>query len=76
MGSTSIPDIRAARRRVKEDQLGALLRDWEDTVKQGGSALAAAERNRLDRQAAEIWERIEALERELNDVGLGEPTTD
>jgi hypothetical protein len=69
-GALGIPDIHAAKQRVKEDHLGALLRDWEDTVKQSGSALAAAERNRLDRQAAEIWERMEALERELKAMEL------
>lgn len=69
-------DIRAAKRRVKEGELGALLRDWEDTVKQSGSALGPAERNRLDRQAADIWGRIEALERKLADVGPKEPRTE
>jgi hypothetical protein len=63
-------DIRAAKRRIKEAQIGVLLQDYEDTIKQGTSALDPAERNRLDRQADEIWERIEKLERELKDMEL------
>jgi len=77
-GALGILDIRAAKRRIKEDQLGALLEDYADTERQRTSALGPADRNRLDRQAAEIWEQIEALERELKDMELApsEPTRD
>jgi hypothetical protein len=69
-------DIRVAKRRIMEDQLCALLKDYADTERQKTSVLGAAERNRLDRQAAEIWERMEALELKLKDMDLEEPGTD
>jgi hypothetical protein len=68
-----ILDIRAVRRSIKEEQIGALLKDYADTERQKTSALGAADRNRLDRQACEIWERIEALERELKEMELAPP---
>lgn len=63
-------DIRSAKRRALESKLGKLLQDYQDTLSQSASALAAADRNRLDRQAEDLWKQIEALERQLKELEL------
>jgi hypothetical protein len=65
-----IPDIRAARRQILENRLGALLQDYEDSERQIDSALQAADRNSLRRKAAAIWKELEEVERELKGVEL------
>jgi hypothetical protein len=42
-----------------------LLRDYEATIRQSANVLAAADRGRLERQAADLWAQIEVLEQEL-----------
>jgi len=65
-----IPDIRAAKRQILENRLGALLRDYEDTEGQIDWALQAADRNSLRRKAAAIWKEIEEVNCELKGVEL------
>jgi hypothetical protein len=69
-------DIRAIKRRVLESKLGELVTDYEDTMSQSASALGAADRNRLDRQAQELWTAIEKVEQELKALELAPPGGD
>jgi hypothetical protein len=65
-----MPDIRAWKRQVLEASLGKLLKDYEAAINQRDMALGAPDRNRLEREAQEIWKQIERQNSELEALEL------
>ena len=60
-----MPDIRTRKRQLLEEQLEALWQDYEAAIKQTTMALGAVDRNRAEREAEEIFNKIEKLDSEL-----------
>ena len=58
-------DVRDIKCRALEAKLGELLKDYEDTMSQSSAVLGVADRNRLNRQAQDLWTEIEKVEQEL-----------
>lgn len=63
------PDTLGVRRAALQSNLDSLLRDYEATIRQSANVLAAADRGRLERQAADLWAQIEVLEQGLKASG-------
>jgi hypothetical protein len=63
-------DIRARKRQILTGQLEALWQDYEAAIKQIGMALGATERNRLQREADDIYGKIEQLDSEIKSLEL------
>ena len=73
-----MPDIRTRKRQILNEQLEALWQDYEAAIKQSTSALAAVDQNKAERQAEEIYEKIEKLDNELKslEIAPAEDTAD
>lgn len=65
-----MPDIRTRQRQILEGQLEALWQDYETAIKQTTMALGAVERNRAEREAEDIYKKIEQLDQRLQSLEL------
>jgi len=63
-------DIRARTRKILGEQLEALWQDYEAAIKQSTTALAASDRNKAEREAEEIYKKIEKLDSKLKSLEL------
>lgn len=63
-------DIRARNRKILGEQLEALWQDYEAAIKQTTAMLGAPDRNRVERQAEEIYRQIETLDSKLKSLEL------
>ncbi len=70
-----MPDIRTRKKHIHEKRLEALWQDYEATIKQITSTLAAVDQNKLKRQADEIYEKIEKLDNELKSLEIAQAET-
>lgn len=63
-------DLRTRKKQVLEKQLEQLWDDYDKTIAQSTNALSAADSNKLDRAAQNIYARIEKLDAEIQTLDL------